>query len=544
MLVRACAVVGVFLLLLSPIRADEATKTEAPIFSAQIRSVHELLADMQYLLSLAGQAEQGKQIMEFVHSIGGENGLQGINENEPVGVYKTDVTTPNAVVMVPVSNEKAILDLLGNLGQKPSKDANGVYSISADFPPGTIYFRFANKYAYVSRDDKDAIAGDLLKPTDVFRSKSKALLSAVLRIDRIPGHLKQLGLSQLDEKLDEAKQEKKPGETETQRKLKVQIIDDFGTRAHRVVDEGREVELSLDIDRQAGRLRVAASFSGKADSELAANINQLASEESLFAGIPQTTAAVQMIFRGSTPANVRKQFEQAVREGMAKGLQHETNEQKREVAKRVLQSLAPTVTAGQMDVFFQMRGPSADKLYTAVAAARLKDGLQVQQALRQALKSAPAQDQANIHLDAEKIGDVNVSRLDIQKTADRNYKQTFGTNPAYVAFRDDAAFIAMGPDAMDALKEALAGQPKATDIFDLRMTVGRLIPFIVQHNPQAAPAAEKLAKQHLTNDLIQVRLRGGPSLRLDMTVHSGALKLLGQMAAEKRAAAEASDKDQ
>lgn len=537
MLVRACAVLSLVLLILPPVQADEAAKAEAPIVSVQIRSVHDLLADIGYLATLAGQEEQAKQFQAMIQSVGGEKGLQGINEKEPIGFYKNDLTNPTSgVVLVPISDQKAALTLLANLGQQPKKGADGVYTLSLDFPPVTLYFRFANKYAYVSANNKDSLTGTLLKPADVFKAHAPALLSAQFRVDQIPANLKEFALSAFDGQLDNAKEMKESGETEAQHKLKVQMLDDFSKRAHRVVEQGGTLALSFDIDQQAHRLRVGGSFTGKSGSTLASNIAELASVKSLFAGAVSPDSAMTLLMRGSTPANLRKDFEAAINDGMAKALKKEKNEGQRRVAERLLKALTPSLTAGQLDVLLNMRGPSADKQYTMVAAARLKDGLKVEQAFADTINQAPPKDRAIVKLNAEKIGDVQVARIDIQKAAKEDYRKVFGNNPGFVAFRDDAVVAAWGPGALDALRETLAAQPKVAPVFELTLSTSHLVPFLAKEHPQAAKVAQQVFHGQADNDKVQVRLHGGPALRFDLTVQSGALKFLGRLAAQKRAA--------
>ena len=47
-------------------------------------------------------------------------------------------------------------------------------------------------------------------------------------------------------------------------------------------------------------------------------------------------------------------------------------------------------------------------------------------------------------------------QVNAQKNFDEKAKQALGENPVYLAFRDDAAFIALGDNGVGALKDALA----------------------------------------------------------------------------------------
>ena len=91
------------------------------------------------------------------------------------------------MVLVPIADEKAFLDLLDRLNFKADKGKDDVYTVKPEGLQVEIYFRFAHKYAYATALNKSAIAKDkLLEPAKVLPEGEMAALTVVARLDRVP----------------------------------------------------------------------------------------------------------------------------------------------------------------------------------------------------------------------------------------------------------------------------------------------------------------------------------------------------------------------
>src|SRR5262249_1798812 len=153
-----------------------------------------------------------------------------------------------AVLMVPVTDEKAFLTMLDNLGFKAEKDATDLYSVKQNVLPVDVFFRFANKYAYVTALNAEAVdAKTLVAPGDVFKKELRGFLSATLRVDQIPDGVKQMILQGLGEKLDGAVQEKQAGETNAQQLFRVALVREVGKHLAAAFRDGKELSFDLDV---------------------------------------------------------------------------------------------------------------------------------------------------------------------------------------------------------------------------------------------------------------------------------------------------------
>src|SRR5690349_5072372 len=184
----------------APMRGDDA-KPAAPAVVVRLKSFDGLMTDAKYLAGLAGQEEQAKQAEGMIRAMAGPKGLAstGIDTTRPFGLY--GVVTPAGVdsyaaLLIPVADEKAFIetvkDLLGRFGAKVSDKGNdNVYTVNIPGAPVDAYFTIADRYAYVTAKDKEALdPAKRVAPSKVFPADDPALASVTLRIDQIPDQIK------------------------------------------------------------------------------------------------------------------------------------------------------------------------------------------------------------------------------------------------------------------------------------------------------------------------------------------------------------------
>src|SRR5262249_36740488 len=95
-----------------------------PGLVVRLQPIDELLANVRYLAGQINQEDLAKQMEGFIKSMAGPNGLEGIDTKRPIALYGN--FGPNgfdstAVLLVPVADEKAVLDLLQRFDIKAEK---------------------------------------------------------------------------------------------------------------------------------------------------------------------------------------------------------------------------------------------------------------------------------------------------------------------------------------------------------------------------------------------------------------------------------------
>jgi hypothetical protein len=518
-------------------RAAEPKAAAGPAVVLRIKSLDGVLDDFAFLAKAAGKEEEAKQFQKMILAQAGDKGLKGFDRTRPLGLYATiGKTGPDstAVALLPVADEDSVLGLLENLNLKAEKGDDGVYTVKSEMNPVPVYFRFANRYAYVTALHKDALDKDkLAAPGDVLPAGATALLSLTAHIDRVPEPLKKQFLDRLQEKVDEGKKERDPAETDAQHAAKEEGADETAEFITAVVKEGRSVEARLEVDRKAGELVAELSLDALPATGLAGMIQQMASVKSLFAGLAGKDTAFNLQAHLAVPQRGLKVYEAAVEESLRKELEKETDKAKREQGEKFFKVLLPTFKAGEVDFGAVIRGPAADKSYTLVGGLKVKDGEAIDKAVRELNAELPEEKRKDVHFDAAKAGAVAIHRLELPEKAEEKGKSPFGRE-AYFAFRPDALVFAVGPDALAAVKEAIALPPQPGKPLLLAMATARMVPLMEKDSPGAAKAAEEAFGTDKTGDTLRIALEGGKALKLSARVTPQVLNFFSQLQEAKK----------
>lgn len=513
-----------------PARAGADAAATTPTLIVRVRSLDGLLGDVQFVAGLAGRGEEAKQLRALLESRAGPKGLEGLDTKRPFGLYGTldaNLVESAAVALIPISDQKAFLGLLENLSFKAKREADGIYAVTPENLPVAIYFRFANQYAYVTAREKTALdKNKLLDPGKVLAGNPSETVSAVFRIDQIPETIKQIAISQIEVAVSNVEDQKRPDETEAQRKLRLEAAKETSRQITALINDGRELSLRLGINRTANDLYLEGALSGKPNTELAASIARSAASSSLFAGLVSPSSAAEFFFHGAVPEKARQQLVKGVDDAVHSWLEKERDPNKSALGKKLYSAISPTLKAGELDAAAALRGPTANKHYAAIAALKLKEGKKLDKVLREAREKAPESEREKLKLDVETIGSATIHRLDIQQQFDEQAKKLFGENPIYLAFRDDALFLAGGDGGLSLLKEALNTQAGILPPFKIDVSVARLAPLMAKQQKAdvRALAQKAFGGTGKKNDTLQLMAEGGRTAKIRLEVKGDVIK--------------------
>src|SRR5262249_36333993 len=255
------------------------------------------------------------------------------------------------------------------------------------------------------------------------------------------------------------------------------------------------------------------TLSPRPGTALARNVQALADTKSAVAGLIGEDSATNGRLTLTLPEGARGGLGPVLDEAGARWVKQAPNETERELRDRFFKALAPTLREGTLDVAGDLRGPSQDKLYTGVLAVRLKDGADLEKAIRASVDKLPAEARAKVTLDADKAGGVAVHRLNVEKDYDAKTRQNFGENPIYFAVRDDALFVVLGHKGADAVKGAVGARPKAGPVARVEMSLARMVPLMEGPKAAAESAREAFGKEK-RGDTVYLTLEGGKALQL------------------------------
>ena len=513
-----CVLCLPFLVAMAPAARAQGKPADTPTIVVRVSSLNALLQNLNLVVKLVGQEEAAHQIEGLFKSKIGKKGIEGIDPARPFGAYVRfgkAIDDINGDILIPMADDKTFLNLLDNLSLKYVKDKNGIYTHKTD-KNVDVYFRFAHKYLYITSINTSSILDkNLPDPAKALAVKTSAAISIVARIDQIPNDAKLIALAQLEETILAAQKKEQPGETKVQEAFRVALLRDVNKLGANLIREAGEVRFDLDVSDKTKELTVNLSVTGKSGSDLAKTIQALGELKSPLAGILKNDLAFQGAFHLALPDELNAAFGKVIDEVAKKSLDGIQDATKKKQAETLFKALLPTAKAGEFQVVAAVLGPKQDR-YTFIGALKLKDGAKLGATIHDLVKEAlvkdiPLAERDKIQLNFDSVGTVKIHRFQLPKdpkTAEL-LEQIAGDNHLYLAFRDDALFLALGKDALASLKAAVAKTGSAESL-----------PLVFDFD--VARMAKLMAKTQEQKDLAGKLFPAGQSGRVRLTIAGGA----------------------
>jgi hypothetical protein len=479
------------LMLILPAAVPAGAQSIKPALVLTLAPYDQLRSDLFYLSRLAGQEQFAAQIEMLIDLPTGNSGLRGIDRKKPMGAYFGWVGPREddgvLVLLIPVTDQTAFFDMLGNLNIKPTQDNDGVYSANVENVPDPVYLRFAGGYAYVSPHDKRGLADDrLLAPGDALAGRNGSEASLTVNIDRVPDAFRDRVVAEFLQVMEEAKRRPSPFETAWQRKFRQAMFDESTMSLKKDLANLDEMSLRLDLDRAAGDIALTMKVAAKPGTTAAADLQKYVQASSITAGLMNKDAAISGTMYFYVPERIRGIFDSLIDDGRAETLANAKDQSERATLTTVFDAFMPTLRSSEFDGTFNLQGPDGNGLYTLVGGFRVKNGARMEQAFR---NEAPKDPTTDVRFDVDRAGTVSIHRL-VAPDMDRDGLRIFGGNTVYLAFRDDAVLVALGSGGLGAIKDALKVAPSIGKIMDFQITLSQLVP--LADDPTANEAARKM----------------------------------------------------
>lgn len=519
--------------------AARAQTPSAPTLLVRVKSVDGLMADARYFAALAGQEEQAKQIDAMIPALLGPKGLAstGIDTKKPIGAYGIlDPQLPNSqvVLMIPVADEKAFVDSLNRLtGFFPQanvtieKGNDGVYVVNVPNAPlgAKGFFVIADGYAYATVLRKETIAaGTRLPAAKLLPGDEKTVFAVTLRLDQVDDQLKQIALMQLENQLAAAKEKKGPNETAAQTKLKGELIDHFSRQFKALMRDGLALDWHVAVDRKSDDLSAQVSLSAKPGTPLAQDIAAQSGRPSRFGWLTDLAAAGAANL--AVPAELRAALSAALDDSFAQSQEHEKDAKRKDIARKVYDALAPTLKAGQLDLYVGLSAPTADDKYTIVGGVKVTDAPGIDRLVRELVPQIPdpkAKDA--IKLDADTVGGVKAHKV-VPPQLDEGAKRTFGPEATgLVAFPKDAVVVAFGADPAALLKQFLAAPGRTGGpLFSEEVSVAKVAGIGQEDRPMFKKVADEAFGSDPKSAMVKFTVEGGAALRARLSAKGTLIK--------------------
>ena len=529
--------------------AVPAAAADEPSILVRVQSVNDLLKTAEFVGTLLPEdgREQLKQGVDFAKSLIDEKkGIEGLDVKNPIGLYATisgdNPTASPVVALVPIADKETFLNALKTRAMLEVKEKDGLYETTAPNVPFPIHFRFANDYAYISNQPESIDPKTLQKPADIL-GKSDKLVSATVRIDRLPEPMKTMALGFIEGQLAQGKDAPVPNETKAIKAFKDQAIDDLTRTLQSVLKDGEKLALHLNVDPKTEEIALELELTGKQSSKLAKDLKSISENKSVVAGaIGSADAALSANVSVSLAPDLKKLFGPVV-DDLIELAKKEANAPGEILTKAepLVKALTPTLKAGDLDVGLALHGPDKDDHYTAVIGVKLAEGKKVEDAIRDLVKKElPPEVAGMIALDAEKLtGGAMLHTVKVSDHLDAEMTKVFGKNDVHLSFRDDLLVIALGPQGKDAVQKAISSKPADVGVAQFKVAFSRVAAALGADNAADFAAAKAAAKKvfgdkPVKDDTMSFAITGGDSLKIKMSIQAKAIQFLAETTAAKK----------
>jgi hypothetical protein len=349
------------------------------------------------------------------------------------------------------------------------------------------------------------------------------IIGITLRPDQVPAAWRKEITDWIENTSRLAQQFTLPFENAKHRALRGELIK-FAAAEHLMwIKETAQISHSVKLNRKTNRFTAETKLVAKPSSKLAGRFADVGKGQSLFAALTSKNQAMGGAGHLQLPAEHRKVLGTVVDELLEHAEKH-AKAWHRESDLAIVKALAASVKSGEMDHGFSLRGPTENGFYTFVCGARIKNGGVLDKALRNRVKELPAKVKKTITLDAEKVGQFNVHRVDLPEKAAKRHEKVFGKNPIYFALRDDALMVATGEKGLAALNEALSAQPQAAPAGQFSLSVARLAAGFGKDRERIARAAREAFGKDQNGGQVTFLVEGGDSIRMRLDVDTSIMK--------------------
>lgn len=505
-----------------------ATRAEPtrPAVEVRLKAAAELVPLVEYAGTIFGQADAGKQFAGILQAlVDAEGGYEGIDLKRPVGAYvgiADRVEDSPVVLMIPVADETAVLAAVTEkLGLDPKKADGGLYTVELPDVPFPVYFRFADRYAYLTvRSDKGIDPTRLIAPKVYFAAKPAGVLTADVFLDRWPADVKKAIWGQLELQLKENNAGLAASPVQT-------LFNDFLAdvtvdMAKTVLTDGEKFSLTFDADPKADDLKLAVGLSAKPGSTLAKALAGFGDRPSAAAGVAAAKtplAAVGLNFR--LPADTAKKVG-VLADAVVRQAQSEAKDTDKIGLQLAADALLPTVKAGDVQFGVAATRPGSDGKFGLTAAVGTTKGTEIERVVKLVALTLPK--------DAAKfVGDVEVG------DAGKVHTLSF-TDPAAVPLAggrlwaltsDPLVAVATGESA--AAVTAVPAAAKPAPMFALEISWAGLLPIMGSlSREQAAELVAGVFGDATPDgkDTLTVTATGGKRFDLTVTMKGKAAALL------------------
>jgi hypothetical protein len=474
----------------APALAQDAT--EKPVVLVSLSGYRSLLDDADFLAELAGNPKVSEQAEGAIKLFTGGKGLEGLDQTRPWGaVVKTDGLEFNALIFLPVTSTKKLLDVVAPLAGAGAAESIGDNLWSLEINGMPIFVKESSGWAFIaqSQEDLGSLPAD---PTKWLGSMPKDYdIGVSVMVQNVPELYKNMALDQMKTGVEATLQEKQDGESDEQFEARKQLAQAQLANMERSFNEADTITIGWKCDASAKNTHLDIAVTGVRGSKLADEMATSFTQTSRFGSIAGMSDAMAVVhFAQKLTEDNKAQIAEAMagaRQQAMKQIEDSEDldsEEGRAVAKQVagelLDAFERTAKSGVLNGAMAM---SSDGELNVVGAMVVADAPKLEALVRDLVAKIKAEepDAAEFKLDSGKRAGVNLHEITVELHDNEEAAKLFGEHLVIrVGFGKDLLVFAFGPDAKPMFEAAIDGAAKAPakiDMQGIKVSVGRVMAF-------------------------------------------------------------------
>lgn len=534
---------------------DESAGEAKPLAVVAFSSIDELMKDVDFLGSLAGQKDASQGVEQALKMFTMQKGLAGLDRTKPIGaIVQSSGDIPGGAICLPITDLNALLDVVKGFGVTSKDAGNGLMQVTT--PQGqAVFLKNADGWALLSLSpdmleavpaDPSTLLGDLTKDYDVsFRAHVQNMPEAYkqMAVQAMSEGAKQ-GLSQRADESDDAYKAR-------EEQVNVQL-----TELQRFINELEQFTFGMAIDGQQQRAYIDFIYTALPGTKLAEDIAANSNATTNFAGFFQPDAAMTMSFAskmtGADTAqldqmvdSLRTQVDQEIEDDEDLSEDEDAKAQIKSAVGDFIDALKATLQKGVIDGGATLN-MTADSL-TFVAGGYIADPAKVESGLKKFAEVAKEkeEDMPEVSWASDKHKDVTFHTMQAPVEDDEKAKKLFGEKlDIVVGIGKEAVYFGLGRDALAAVKKVIddsaANPKKAVAPMEVTVALGQIMNAAKEladeeEKPQIEMVADMLANEASGRD--HVRMVAQPvenGVRMRIEAEEGVLRAIGMAAMQQQ----------
>lgn len=455
--------------------APDARAADVKIVGAVSMSGYDgMKADLDLMAEMIGRPEMGKMADGMIALVTQGRGLKGLDKTRPWGVLVgTDGENVGGCAFVPVTDMKAVMDLLKSLAKDKVKECEGgLYEVTG--PKKTVYVQEKHKgWAFIV-DDPALLEYVPADPVAALGGLNEQYGMAMrLHAANMPEKVRK-EMAEKAKKHAECHMKRHPRENDHQYEARQTIARHIRKQMAIGAKDLEEMTVGWKLDSSDRKAVMEAVFVFKQGSKTAKFLAPAAKTRTAFGGFALPDASFTMRGTGRRVPLPEEEIDKLIgawRERAFSKIDKKAGENDAKIAKELIGELLAvvreTAKAGTDDGALSAR--LAPEAITLINGRQVADGPAIEAIVKKAVGIArerhPDEVERIVTLDADKIGRTNLHLVSLPLDKCPRGEILSGAVgeklDVVLGFGPKAVYLAAGRDAMKALKTAIKDSRKA-----------------------------------------------------------------------------------